>query len=107
MSGAGERCAVRIEPAGWTFDAPHGMTLLDAAARAGLRLPSSCRNGTCRACMCRVASGRVSYRIEWPGLLPEEKAQGFILPCVALAESDLVIEAPRAARDSAAGAHPA
>ena len=58
---------------------------------AGIRLPSSCRNGTCRACIRRMAQGRVSYRIEWPGLLPEEKAEGFILPCVAYPESDLVL----------------
>lgn len=95
---------VRVTPAGWMFDAPPDATLLDAAARAGMRLPSSCRNGTCRTCMCRMTSGRVRYRIEWPGLLPEEKAQGFILPCVAHAESDLVIEAPLAAQDSASGA---
>jgi hypothetical protein len=32
----------------------------------------------------------------WPGLSADEKRQGFILPCVARPESDLVIEAPRA-----------
>ena len=95
--------SVHIAPSGCTFEAPRGVTLLDAAARANLRLPSSCRNGTCRTCMCRLTSGRVSYRIEWPGLLPEEKAQGFILPCVAYAESDLVIEAPLAAPGNASG----
>lgn len=94
---------VKIEPGGWVFDAPPDVTLLDAAARAGLRLPSSCRNGTCRTCMCRMTSGRVRYRIEWPGLLPEEKAQGCILPCVACAASDLVIAAPLAAPGSAGG----
>lgn len=103
MNDSDQPRSVRIEPAGSTFDAPRGVTLLDAAERGGLRLPSSCRNGTCRTCMCHLASGRVSYRIEWPGLLPEEKAQGFILPCVALAESDLVIEA-HAVPDNASGA---
>ncbi|KIF82767.1 2Fe-2S iron-sulfur cluster-binding protein [Noviherbaspirillum autotrophicum] len=105
MSGGERSFSVRIAPAGWTFEAPRAMTLLEAAARAGVRLASSCRNGTCRACMCRLASGNVSYRIEWPGLLPEEKAQGFILPCVAMAASDLVIEAPQAVRNSASEAH--
>jgi ferredoxin len=38
----------------------------------------------------------VSYTIEWPGVSREEKAEGFILPCVAIAESDLVIEVPDA-----------
>lgn len=43
--------------------------------------------------MQRLLSGRVSYRIEWPGLLAEEKAEGWILPCVAHPETDLVIAA--------------
>jgi ferredoxin len=55
-------------------------------------LASSCRNGSCRACMTRLVQGRVRYQVEWPGLLAEEKAQGWILPCVACPESDLVLE---------------
>ncbi|SDH28167.1 hypothetical protein SAMN05216466_108234 [Paraburkholderia phenazinium] len=46
--------------------------------------------------MCRMVSGTVSYTIEWPGLSREEKAEGWILPCVAVAESDLVLEVPDA-----------
>ena len=88
----------RIEPTGWHFDAPAAMPLLQAALHAGIRLPSSCRNGTCRACMCRLLAGRVDYRIEWPGLLAEEKRDGFILPCVAHAAGDVVIDAPAATR---------
>jgi len=44
--------------------------------------------------MCHMSAGRVRYTIEWPGLSKEEKVEGFILPCVAVAESDLVIEVP-------------
>jgi ferredoxin len=81
----------RIDPGGPAFDAPADRPLLLAAAAAGLALPSSCRNGTCRSCICRLLEGRVAYRIEWPGLLAEEKAQGFILPCVAHPQSDVVL----------------
>jgi ferredoxin len=87
---------VRVEPHGYTFDAPASLSLLEAAAAAGIDLPRSCRNGTCRTCMCRLVSGSVSYRIEWPGLSREEKAEGWILPCVAVAGSDLVLLAPEA-----------
>jgi ferredoxin len=85
---------VRIEPHGYTFDAPTALSLLEAAAFAGIRLPRSCRNGSCRTCLCRLISGRVSYRIEWPGVSAEEKSDGLILPCVAVAETDLVLWAP-------------
>jgi hypothetical protein len=44
--------------------------------------------------MCRLLAGQISYLIEWPGLLADEKADGWILPCVATPMSDLVIEQP-------------
>jgi ferredoxin len=83
---------VRVEPLGCTFEAPAGLNVLEAASFADVQLPRSCRNGTCRTCLCRLLSGTVSYQIEWPGLSKEEKTEGLILPCVAVAESDLVIE---------------
>ncbi len=48
--------------------------------------------------MLRLEQGRVRYQIEWPGLLAEEKAEGWILPCVACPESDLVLAAGTADR---------
>jgi ferredoxin len=75
---------LRIEPQGWQVPVGPGQSLLEAAQAAGVRLARSCRNGSCRACR--------------SGLLDEEKAEGWILPCVALAEGDVVIEAPAAQR---------
>lgn len=75
---------VALEPArGWRFDVAPGQTLLAAALAHGLPWPASCRNGTCRTCRCRVLTGKVRHLIAWPGLLAEEKAEGWILPCVA------------------------
>lgn len=81
------------------FTAGPDQPLLYAAAHAGIELASSCRNGSCRTCMCRLLSGQVSYRIQWPGLLPEEKAEGWILACIAYAESDLVLRRAAPAKD--------
>ncbi len=88
---------VLVRPAGLRFDAPAGTSVLLAAQAAGVRLPSSCRNGTCRACMCLMLEGAVVYGIERPGLSPDEKEEGWILPCVAQAASALEIQAPLAA----------
>lgn len=90
--------SVRIEPKGWLFTAADGLSLREAARQSGIDLPSSCRNGTCRTCMCRLLSGQIRYQIEWPGLSSDEKKDGYILPCVAQPQSDLVIEEPRATR---------
>ena len=79
-------------PSGRTFAAPADRPLLIAAQEGGIALPSSCRNGTCRTCLRPLHAGRVAYRIPWPGLLPEEKAGGWVLPCVAYPQSDVVID---------------
>lgn len=89
---------VRIEPQGWSFDAPDHQTLMKSARQAGIELPRSCQNGTCRTCLCSLVSGQVRYRIEWPGLSSEERAAGCILPCVALPTSAVVMAVPGAAR---------
>ena len=90
--------AVVIEPQGLRFEARNGISLVASAREAGIVLPTSCRNGTCRACLCHVLSGRARHLIDWPGLSAEEKREGCILPCVATPESALHIEAPKAFR---------
>jgi ferredoxin len=83
---------ITLLPSRRSFPSTDQTTILEAAALGGLRLPSSCRNGTCRACLCRLEDGTVRYRIDWPGLTAEEKAEGWILPCVALPASNLVVD---------------
>ena len=84
----------RIANTDLSFSAPADMPLLQAAERAGtagLKMSSSCRNGTCRTCICQLLEGQVTYRIEWPGLSLDEKREGLILTCVAYPVSDVVI----------------
>jgi ferredoxin len=83
---------VKVMPAGLQYDVEGDLTLLEAAEMSRVQLPSSCRNGTCRTCICRLLSGQVTYTVEWPGLSAEEKAEGLVLPCVARPLSDVVLE---------------
>jgi ferredoxin len=76
---------------GQQVDAWTNQPLLTSLEQGGIDWPSSCRNGTCRTCICQVVSGTVRYEIEWPGLSAEEKAEGYALPCVAFPCSDLVL----------------
>lgn len=91
-----ETVDITLAGQGWTFTAQAPATVLEAAERAGIRLPSSCRNGTCRTCLCRLVSGAIHYKIDWPGVSRDEKREGLILPCVAVADTDLVLDAPAA-----------
>ena len=87
---------VKVTPAGLQYDVEGDLTLLEAAEMSRIELPSSCRNGTCRTCVCRLVSGEVAYTIEWPGLSAEEKAEGYVLPCVARPTSNVVLEQTQA-----------
>jgi ferredoxin len=94
VSDAGDTFAMIIQPGEHFVAVRADESLLEAALRADVPLPRSCRNGTCRACLCRLDAGDVAYRVEWPGITAEEKAEGWILPCVALARSDVTIDQP-------------
>ncbi len=55
-------------------------TVLDAAERAGLELPFSCRSGVCSTCRTKVVRGQV--RMEQNYALEEwELEQGYVLAC--------------------------
>jgi ferredoxin len=79
------------EPVGQQFDAWADQPLLTSLEQGGMDWPSSCRNGNCRTCIGQLQSGSVRYEIDWPGLSAEEKAEGYVLPCVAYPCSDLTL----------------
>jgi ferredoxin len=88
--------SVRIEPLGVSVPIAAPTTFLAGTRAAGIELPSSCRNGTCRTCIALLTQGQAHHLIEWPGLSAEEKQEGFILPCVAVPDSDGVLQVPGA-----------
>ena len=59
-----------------------GETVLDAALRAGLDLPYSCRGGMCSTCRAKVAEGAVRMDVNY-GLEPWETEAGYVLTCQA------------------------
>ncbi|MEN9888620.1 MAG: hypothetical protein RL559_657 [Pseudomonadota bacterium] len=84
----------RIEPEGASFDAWKQLSLLDSIEQGGLRWPSSCRSGSCRTCLSTLLTGEVRYEMAWPGISPEEKAEGCVLPCVAFPVTNVVLKDP-------------
>lgn len=69
---------------------PPGQTLLDVAARAGVSVPSSCREGTCGTCETGVISGEIDHRDSL--LTDAEKATGdCMMICVSRASGERLV----------------
>ena len=66
-------------------------TLLENGEDAGLILPYSCRAGMCGRCKAKLVSGEVE-QFSSDGLTSEEKQEGYILCCSAIATSDVVVK---------------
>jgi CDP-4-dehydro-6-deoxyglucose reductase, E3 len=77
---------------GASFEAGPGVTILDAAAGAGITLPYSCRTGRCSTCKCKVVAGTTTVLLPESGLETSDLQQGWILGCARAAETDLLLE---------------
>lgn len=66
-------------------------TLLEAAESEGVSIASSCRAGVCQACRTRLIEGEADCQSSV--LDADDRAAGFVLPCVTYATSDCVLEA--------------
>ena len=74
-----------------SIDVPENMTVLEAAKRAGMRLPSSCTQGMCGTCKSKKVSGTINMTHQG-GIRQREIDAGMMLLCCSKPTSDLVIE---------------
>jgi ferredoxin-NADP reductase len=81
---------IQFRNRGVTISCASDMTVLEAAAVAGLSLPSSCAQGLCGTCKSTLVSGEVDMR-HGGGIRPREIAAGKVLLCCSRPLSDLVI----------------
>jgi ferredoxin-NADP reductase len=64
-------------------------SVLDAALRAGLDLPYSCRDGVCGTCRAKLRSGQVDQPMS--DLSPTEIEAGYVLTCQARPQTEDVV----------------
>ena len=84
---------ISVQPSGRLFSAESNETLLAAGIRQGIGLPYGCKDGACGSCKCKKLEGSVVHGPhQSKALSDEEEAQGLILTCCAMAQSDLVLE---------------
>ncbi|OYW33707.1 MAG: hybrid-cluster NAD(P)-dependent oxidoreductase, partial [Rhizobiales bacterium 12-66-7] len=83
--------SVEFRKSGRTIQCPADMNVLEAARRAGLRLPSSCTKGLCGTCKSKMVDGTVEMK-HGGGIRQREIDAGMVLICCSKPTSDLVIE---------------
>ena len=67
-------------------------SILDLAEDNGIEIEYECRQGFCGTCKVKLLSGEVEMDIE-DGLEDDDREEGFILTCVTVPKSDIVLEA--------------
>lgn len=90
-AASGVRVEVVLDGARRGFELAEGDgSVIDAAERAGLELPWSCRGGMCCTCRCRVEEGSAEMAVNY-SLEPWEVEAGFTLACQARPTSERLV----------------
>ena len=81
---------VTLKSSGKTFQIKPSQTILEAATIAGITIPYGCGNGMCGACKGQLLNGNVMLEdYQESALTEEEKLDGLILCCKALATENI------------------
>ncbi len=84
---------ISIQPSGRTFTVNPGEAMLAAAIRQGIGLPYGCKDGACGSCKCKKIEGTVVHGPhQSKALSDEEEANGLVLTCCGVPQSDVVLE---------------
>ncbi|WP_095152648.1 hybrid-cluster NAD(P)-dependent oxidoreductase [Pseudomonas sp. Irchel s3b5] len=74
-----------------TIDVASDQTVLAAAKKSGIKIPSSCSNGLCGTCKSKLITGSVSMNHNG-GIRQREIDGGMFLPCCSKPLTDLVVD---------------
>ena len=82
------KVTIELEGESHQFPCCGDQTVLNAAAAAGVPLPSSCCAGVCTTCAASIQSGQV-HQPDAMGVKEELRDKGFALLCVSYPRSDV------------------
>jgi vanillate O-demethylase ferredoxin subunit len=80
---------VKIASTGAVFKVPGDKSVTAFLEEKGVKIPTSCEQGVCGTCKVKVLEGEADHRDK--RLKPEQKAEGYFLPCVSRAKGDMLV----------------
>ncbi|MBC7376846.1 MAG: CDP-6-deoxy-delta-3,4-glucoseen reductase [Burkholderiaceae bacterium] len=93
---------ITVQPSGRSFSANPDEAILAAGIRQGIGLPYGCKDGACGSCKCKKLEGQVVHGAhQTKALSAEEEADGYVLTCCAVPQTDVVLESRQVTDESA------
>jgi CDP-4-dehydro-6-deoxyglucose reductase, E3 len=84
---------ITVEPSNRSFQVNADETILSAGIRQGVAMPYGCKDGACGSCKCLKLSGTVKHGTHQSKALSDiDEANGYVLTCCAVPQSDVVLE---------------
>jgi vanillate O-demethylase ferredoxin subunit len=83
-----EELVIEVQSTGQKISVTRAETLIDALARSGIEIPTSCQSGLCGTCKTRYISGDVEHG---DCILSDAEHQEYLTPCISHIKSGTLV----------------
>ena len=83
-----EELVIEIQSTGQKISVTRAESLIDALARSGIEIPTSCQSGLCGTCRTRYVSGDVEHG---DCILSDAEHQEYLTPCISHIKSGTLV----------------
>jgi ferredoxin len=83
-----EELVIEVQSTGQKIILTRAESIIDALARSGVEIPTSCQSGLCGTCKTRYISGDVEHG---DCILSEEEHQEYFTPCISHIKSGTLV----------------
>ena len=78
-SADSEELVIEVQSSGQKITLTRSESIIDALARSGIEIPTSCQSGLCGTCKTRYISGEVEHG---DCILSDAEHQEYLTPCI-------------------------
>ena len=87
-SADSEELVIEIQSTGQKISVTRAESIIDALARSGIEIPTSCQSGLCGTCKTRYISGDVEHG---DCILSDAEHQEYLTPCISHIKSGILV----------------